>query len=154
VWSEQRTQRGIAGGHAASAAGISSRAAADRIAKHLIEFYDVSANYPALAFDGDEPYVALVDAWNVLRVFHLVDGAWNALPGLPMRDPLLQVDTPAIAIAAQGRVVLAWTEGTGRGYETPRDHPSGRRGARPHPTHRGGRRSSSYPARGGHGAAA
>jgi hypothetical protein len=69
------------------------------------------AKCPALAFDGDEPYIAVVDAWNVLRVYHLVDGAWTALPGLPMRDPLLQVNDPAIAIAAPGRVVLAWTEG-------------------------------------------
>lgn len=75
----------------------------------------LGARHPALAFDGGEPYIAVKDAWNVLRVYHLVDGAWAALPGPPMRDPSLEVGHPAIAIAAPGRVVLAWTEGNPAG---------------------------------------
>lgn len=69
------------------------------------------AGWPALAFDGDDPYVAVTEGWNALRVYHLVDGAWTRLPGDPVRNPSLTANSPAIAVAGPGRVVLAWTEG-------------------------------------------
>ncbi len=69
------------------------------------------AGGPSLAFDVDEPYVAVTEAPNALRVYHLVDGAWTRLPGDPVRNPSLTPDSPAIAVAGPGRVVLAWTEG-------------------------------------------
>jgi hypothetical protein len=67
---------------------------------------------PAIAFDGNDPYVALVDGTNPVRVYHQWVDAWTQIPGDPRRDRSLQANTPAIAVSGPGRFFLAWTEGS------------------------------------------
>jgi hypothetical protein len=70
-----------------------------------------SSYVPSIAFDGDDPYVAVRDGSGGLRVYHLSGGVWVAIPGDPRRSAL-PADMPAIAVSGPGRFHVAWTEGS------------------------------------------